>query len=87
MGINNIISSKTFESDDAIAVLMVADYSPNKVTDEIVSFVGENRTTINDVDGYISLRDGYYVFNYENDTRMVIITATDENIIGDFLIS
>ncbi len=86
-GVDYIVNSKTFECNTTQVVILVADYSPQKVTDEIISAVGENRTAINGIDGYISFDDGFYNFSYEKNDRLVVITSNDEDVIGDFLIA
>ena len=46
--------------------------------------VGE--TTINGEKGVINF-DETYLFSYVNNTNLVIISSSDENIIGDFIIA
>lgn len=86
-GIDYIINGKTFIKDGTVVSIIVADYGEYKVTDDVLSAVGENKTTINDVDGYISYDGGFYIFNYAKNDKMIIITSDVEDVIGDFVIA
>ena len=49
--------------------------------------MGGNETTINNVTGYTVKDDNITMFNFEKNDRIVVISSTDEKLIGDFLIA
>ena len=46
-----------------------------------------NKTTINDVGGFIEFDDNDYVFVYTKDDCIVMIASNDKNVIEDFIIA
>ena len=86
-GITYLTNSKLFEKDDTIVVLLVADYGEYNVTDDIAKEVGGDATTINGVDGYLNEDNFFYVFNYAKDGKLVVLSANDKDVIGDFLVA
>lgn len=82
------ISGKAYSDGSRGIALFVVDYRNVEISgEEIQGLIGGNATTINGVDGFILNADDCYVFDYEKDTRLVIVSATDENLIGDFIIA
>ena len=63
-----------------------SDYCQYKVTDDIAKSVGGTPKTINNVNGYLTTDGKYKVFNYAKDDKLVVISATDENVLSDFII-
>ena len=57
-----------------------------KVTDEITAEIGSKAMTINGVDGYEYSDEGYDGFIYPKDGNMVIITASDMDLIKDVVV-
>lgn len=86
-GITYLTNSKCFENGDTVVVILVADYGEYKVTDDIAKEVGGDATTINGIDGYLSEDGFFYVFNYAKNDKLVVLSANDKDVIGDFLIA
>lgn len=84
--ITYITNGKLYEKGNTIVTMLVADYGEYKVTDEIASSVGGDAKTINNVNGYMSQNDEFYVFDYAKDDKLVVISANDEDVISDFII-
>ena len=86
-GVDYTFCQKLFEkgNNDAISIL-VADYDGYEVTDEVVSVMGGEKTTINNVDGYLNDDDGIYIFSYPKDKKLVAITSTDKDSFKDVII-
>lgn len=85
-GIPYTTNGKLYEKDDVVVVLLVADYGEYKVTDDILKSVGGEKTTIGNVTGYLASDEELHVFNYEKDDKLVVISASDEDIISEFII-
>lgn len=85
-GINYTTNGKLYEKGDTYVALLVADYGQYKVTDDIAKSVGGTPKTINNVNGYSTTDGKYKVFNYAKDDKLVVISATDENLLSDFII-
>ena len=79
-------NGKVYQSKDDVVAILVADYGEYKITDEIVGSVAGDAKTINNVSGYFKTDGAYKVFSYAKDNKLVAISATDEAVIGDFLI-
>ncbi|MBQ2637336.1 MAG: hypothetical protein IJG09_11715 [Methanobrevibacter sp.] len=86
-GITYLTNSKLFEKDDAIMVILVADYGEYKVTDDIAKEVGGDATTIEGVDGYLKEDGFFYLFDYAKNDKLVVLSTNDKDIIGDFIIA
>ena len=86
-GITYLTNSKLFEKDDAIMVILVADYGEYKVTDDTAKEVGGDATTIEGVDGYLKEDGFFYVFDYAKNDKLVVLSTNDKDIIGDFIIA
>ena len=84
--ITYITNGKLYEKGNTIVTMLVADYGEYKVTDEIAGSVGGDAKTINNVNGYMSQNDEFYVFDYAKNNKLVVISANDENVISDFII-
>ncbi|WP_405294537.1 hypothetical protein [Methanobrevibacter sp.] len=80
------LSAKTFVKGDDVICCGVAKYPGHEVTDDIVKEVGSKALTINGVDGYEYNGDDYDGFIYAKDGNMVIITASDMDLINDVVI-
>lgn len=80
-------NGKVFESKDDVVAILVADYGELKITDEIVGSVAGDAKTINNIQGYLSTDGIYKVFSYAKDNKLVVISSTDEGVIGDFIIN
>lgn len=85
-GITYITNGKLYENNDTIVAILVADYGEYKVTDEIAQSVGGEPKTINNVSGYLTTDGIYSVFNYAKDDKLVVLSATDEDVLADFII-
>ena len=86
-GVEYTYSQKTFQNDDGNSIsILVGDYGEYKVTDEIVSVMGGEKTTINNVTGYLSHEDDIIVFGAAKNNKLIVITAEDEDDIGEVTI-
>ena len=85
-GVTYTTNGKLYENGNTKVALLVADYGQHKVTDDVVKKLGGTRKTIGGVDGYIDHNGNYTVFSYAQDDKLVVISATDENVISDFII-
>ena len=85
-GINYTTNGKLYENGDTYVAILVADYGDYKVTDDVAKSVGGDEQTINNVKGYLTTDGIYKVFHYAKDDKLVVISTTDENVIGDFII-
>lgn len=85
--VNYVTNGKLFEKGNTIIAILVAEYEGFEVSDDVVANVGGDAKTINGVDGYLKQDTIYYVFSYEKDGKLVTISSTDEDEIGDFLIA
>ena len=86
-GVEYTYCQKLFEKGlfEAISIL-VAEYGGYEVTDEIVSAMGGEKTTINDVDGYLGNESGIFKFSYPKEGKLVTITATDKELFDEIVI-
>ena len=86
-GVEYTYCQKLFEKGlfEAISIL-VAEYGGYEVTDEIVSAMGGEKTTINDVDGYLGNESGIFIFSYPKEGKLVTITATDKELFDEIVI-
>lgn len=82
-GYNYITNSKTFENDDHLLLISVATYDEN-ITDDIIKDIGE-KTTLNNVTGYLGDMGFIALFSYVQDNKVVAITTDDSKIIEDVL--
>lgn len=76
---NNVLKDNTAVS---LFVINVANGLSKKQALEVI---GGNETTINNVTGYIINDDDVFIFNFEKNDRLVMISSNDKNVIGDFL--
>lgn len=81
------ISSKAFTKDNDAIGLFVVNITNGLTTQQALEIMGGNETTINNVTGYILKDDDVTMFNFEKNDHIVVISSTDEKLIGDFLIA
>lgn len=84
-GVKYTNNGKLFEKNDTYVSLLVADYGKFNMTDMIASIIGGNPKTINSTSGYMSDDGDYKVFHFVKNNKLVVISAADENVIGDFV--
>lgn len=84
-GVQYTVNGKVFEKGSDIVSILVSDYGEYKLTDDIVKSVGGDEKTIGDVNGYASEDDGYYLFTYIKDDKLVVFSVTGEDSIEGFL--
>lgn len=84
-GVQYTVNGKVFEKGSDIVSILVSDYGEYKLTDDIVKSVGGDEKTIGDVKGYASEDDGYYLFTYIKDDKLVVFSVTGEDSIEGFL--
>ena len=83
-GYNYITNSKSFTTDDHRFSVSVATYDQN-ITEDIIKDIGE-KTTINNVTGYLGDMGFLAVFSYVQDDNVVVITTDDADIIEEVLV-
>lgn len=81
------ISSKGYIKDDTVVGLFVINVTNGLTNEQALQAMGGDETTINNVTGYILKSEGTFMFNFEKNDRVVIISSNDKNVIGDFLIA
>ena len=82
-GYNYVTNSKSFEDDEHVILISVATYDES-ITDDIIKDIGE-KTTINNVTGYLGDMGFLAIFSYLQDNNVVVITADDKDIIEEVL--
>lgn len=81
------VTGKTYLKDSTGVGIFVANFSDYELSDdEALSIIGGNATKIKNVDGLINY-DESYTFSYIKDNCLIIISSTDKNVIGDFIIA
>ena len=85
--IEYISNGMVFENGTAIAALLVSDYLNYDISDSILSFIAGDSKKIGNISGYMKEDNGYHVFSYEKNGKLVSISSTDENLIEDFLLA
>lgn len=81
------VTGKTYIKDSTGVGIFVANFSDYELSDEeVLSIIGGNATKIKNVDGLINY-DESYAFSYVKDNCLIIISSTDEDVIGDFIIA
>ena len=81
------ISSKAYTKDNDAVSLFVVNVTNGLTNQQALKLMGGNKTTINNVNGYIVKDEGVTMFNFEKNNHVVVISSTDEKLIGDFLIA
>ena len=81
------ISSKAYIKDDSAVSIFVVNVTNGLTNNQALKLMGGNKTTINNVNGYIVKDEGVTMFNFEKNNHVVVISSTDEKLIGDFLIA
>lgn len=87
-GVEYTYNQKLFENDKNQSVsILVGDYGEYKVTDDVIQVVADEKKTINGIDGYTAEEDGIYIFAYAKNDKLVVLTATEDNLFDQFLIA
>ena len=81
------ISSKAYTKDNDAVSLFVVNVTNGLTNNQALKLMGGNKTTINNVNGYIVKDEDVTMFNFEKNNHVVVISSTDEKLIGDFLIA
>ena len=82
------ISSQGYIKDEKTAVsLFVMNITNGLSNEQALKVMGGDETTINNVTGYLKQDEDVFLFNFEKNDRVVVISTTDEKLIGDFLIA
>ena len=81
------ISSKAYLKDKDAIGLFVVNVTNGLTNEQALKAMGGNETTINNVTGYTVKDDNITMFNFEKNDRIVVISSTDEKLIGVFLIA
>ena len=81
------ISSKGYIKDDTAIGLFVVNVTNGLTNEQALKAMGGNETTINNVTGNLKQDGDVFLFNFEKNDRIVVMSSTDEKLIGDFLIA
>ena len=82
------ISIKTYIKDSTAVGIFVFNYNDLGLNEyDVLSLFGGNATKINNVDGFEFVDKDLSVFYYPVNESVVLISSTDENVIGDFIIA
>ncbi|WP_405293518.1 hypothetical protein [Methanobrevibacter sp.] len=81
------VTGKTYMKDSTGVGIFVANFSDYELSDdEVLDIMGGNATTIKNVDGLLNF-DESYAFSHVKDNCLIVITSTDKDVIGDFIIA
>ena len=78
-----VTNSKTLEDNENVVIITVATYDQN-LTEDYINDIGE-KTTINNITGYLEDQSFFALFSYIQDNDLVIVTANDKNLIEEVL--
>ena len=78
-----VTNSKTLEDNENVVIITVATYDQN-LTEDYINDIGE-KTTINNITGYLEDQSFFVLFSYIQDNDLVIVTANDKNLIEEVL--
>lgn len=81
------IESKGYVKDNTAIGLFVVNVTNGLTNEQALEVMGGDNTTINNVTGYLKKDGDITLFNFEKNDRIVVISSSDEKIIGDFLIA
>jgi hypothetical protein len=81
------IESKGYVKGDTAIGLFVVNITNGLTNEQALKVMGGDNTTINNVTGYLKKDGDITLFNFEKNDRIVVISSSDEKIIGDFLIA
>lgn len=82
-GYTYVSNERMFEDDDNLVLISVSTFDQN-ITEDYIKDVGE-KTTINNVTGYLEDMGFLALFSYIEDGKLVVITANDKNVIEEVL--
>lgn len=86
LGLNS--SAKLFiKNPDGIGIY-VANYTSLKLnSSEVLNSFSGNSTTINNMPGKLDAENGVYIFTYVKDGCLILVSATDKNLINKVVIA
>lgn len=86
-GVSMTNNLKAFiNNNTTVVAILVTEYKDYNITEDIVGSVAGDAKTINNVSGYLKTDDnGYKVFSYVKDNKLVVISTNNEKVIGDFI--
>jgi hypothetical protein len=83
-GNNYVTNGKSYSDDDGnLLLITVSEYEQN-ITDDLVDDIGDEKT-IGNVTGYFDDMGFLSLFSYVQDGKVVVLTATEENLIEEAL--
>lgn len=85
-GITYTTWGKTFEKGSAILSVAVASYDGAEVNDAVAQYVGDEKMSVNGVDGYNYTMGPFNGFTYAKNGKLVIITSNDDGILEDVVV-
>ena len=77
---------KTYESGDSVLAILVSEYDGMELTDSVVSAAGGDSYSVNDVDGYYKQEGNFHLFTYVKDNKLVVISASSQDLFEDVVI-
>jgi hypothetical protein len=82
-------SSKTFMNTSGDVIILAVSSSDFSTGDNLAkdASLGGNKTTINGVEGYESTDPNFYDFAFVKDDKLVIISASDKELINDIVVA
>ncbi len=81
------ISSKAYIKDNTAVSLFVINVTNGLTNEQALEAMGGDETTINNVTGNLIKDDDVFMFDFEKNDRVVMISSTDKQAIADFLIA
>ncbi len=86
LGLNS--SAKLYIKDPNGIGIYVANYTKLGLnSDEVINSFSGNKTTINNVTGRMDVDNGTYVFIYLKNGCLILVSATDKNLINNVVIA
>ena len=82
------VTSQSYVKGSTGIVIGVVNYAANGVSDEEIAdqFLKDKPTTINGVNGSRYTADGGYIFSYQKDGRLIVISTNNEQTVSQFVI-
>lgn len=84
-GLQTKTNTRGFTKGNDVLYIMVIEYEGLDVDDSFAGFLGGEVTTFADQQGYLNVDGIYSAFDYACDGKLVILTATDENVFEEVI--
>lgn len=83
--VSYVENAKVFTNNKTEVALLVSEYDGFEIDTDFLKTLGGEAKTIGGVDGYITEDDGFHVFSYSKDGKLVVISAESEDLIDQFI--